>query len=48
MGVPLGHKLKIVKRIKDLRTEKGMSVPQSRQGTSRKDAGKENAVTVQG
>lgn len=27
MGVPLGHKLKIVKRIKDLRTEKGMSVP---------------------
>lgn len=49
MGVPLGHKLKIVKRIKDLRLEKGMTVPQSRQGTSRKDAGKENNVaTVQG
>ena len=30
MGVPLGHKLKILKRIKDLRAEKGMSIPQSR------------------
>jgi len=38
MGIPLGHKLKIIKRIKDLRTEKGMSVPQSRQGTTRKEA----------
>lgn len=27
MGVPLGHKLKIVKRIKDMRTNKGMTVP---------------------
>jgi len=32
MSVPLGHKLKIMKRIKDLRREKGMSVPESRQG----------------
>jgi hypothetical protein len=32
MNVPLGHKLKIMKRIKDLRREKGMSVPESRQG----------------
>ena len=27
MGVPLGHKLKIIKKIKDIRTSKGMSVP---------------------
>lgn len=27
MGIPLGHKLKIMKRIKDTRAEKGMSVP---------------------
>ena len=33
MGIPLGHKLKIIKKIKDLRAEKGMSVPQSREGT---------------
>ena len=38
MGVPLGHKLKIMKRIKDLRAEKGMSVPPSRQGTARREA----------
>lgn len=25
MGVPLGHKLKIIKRIKDLRSDKGLS-----------------------
>lgn len=37
MGIPLGHKLKIIKRIKDLRTQKGMSVPQSRQGTRREE-----------
>ena len=30
--MPLGHKLKILKRIKMLRQEKGMSVPESRQG----------------
>jgi hypothetical protein len=35
MGIPLGHKLKIVKKIKDIRIEKGMTAPQSRQGTSR-------------
>ena len=37
IGFPLGHKLKIIKRIKDIRAEKGMSVPQSRQGTRRED-----------
>jgi hypothetical protein len=30
MGIPLGHKLKIMKRIKDARAEKGMTVPKSR------------------
>lgn len=37
IGIPLGHKLKIIKKIKDIRAEKGMSVPQSRQGTRRTD-----------
>lgn len=32
MSVPLGHKLKIMKRIKELRKSKGMSIPESRQG----------------
>ena len=32
MSVPLGHKLKIMKRIKEIRQEKGMYVPPSRQG----------------
>ena len=32
LTVPLGHKLKILKRIKNLRQEKGMTVPESRQG----------------
>lgn len=27
MGIPLGHKLKIMKKIKELRTQRGMSVP---------------------
>jgi hypothetical protein len=35
MSIPLGHKLKIMKRIKDLRRERGMAVPESRQGGSR-------------
>ena len=30
MNIPLGHKLKILKRIKDVRKERGMSVPESR------------------
>lgn len=30
MGVPLGYKLKILKRIKILRQEKGMQPPESR------------------
>ena len=37
MGIPLGHKLKIIKKIKDTRQTKGMSVPQSREGTNRSD-----------
>lgn len=32
LKVPLGHKLKILKRIKLVRHDKGMSVPESRQG----------------
>jgi hypothetical protein len=32
MSIPLGHKLKIMKRIKDLRRDRGMTVPESRQG----------------
>jgi len=27
LGVPLGHKLKIIKRIKDLRVNQGLPVP---------------------
>ena len=27
MGIPLGHKLKIIKRIKEVRSQQGMSVP---------------------
>lgn len=30
MGVPLGHKLKMLKRIKEVRVDKGMYVPPSR------------------
>ena len=33
IGIPLGYKLKILKRIKMVRQEKGMTVPESRQGT---------------
>lgn len=40
MSVPMGHKLKIIKRIKEIRTEKGMYVPPSRQGGTRE---KQNA-----
>eukprot|EP00347_Sterkiella_histriomuscorum_P018524 403345183 len=35
MSIPLGHKLKIMKRIKDLRRDRGMTVPESRQGGQR-------------
>jgi hypothetical protein len=31
MSIPMGHKLKIMKRIKDIRRDKGMEVPESRQ-----------------
>ena len=30
LSVPMGHKLKMMKRIKEIRTEKGMYVPPSR------------------
>jgi hypothetical protein len=33
IGIPLGYKLKIIKRIKTIRQEKGMTVPESRQGS---------------
>jgi len=33
VGIPLGYKLKILKKIKMIRQERGMSVPESRQGT---------------
>jgi hypothetical protein len=32
MNIPLGHKLKVMKRIKEIRKDKGLSVPESRQG----------------
>lgn len=35
MNIPLGHKLKLMKRIKDMRRDRGMSVPESRQGGTR-------------
>jgi len=41
MSIPLGHKLKILKRIKDVRKDTGMSMPESRQG-KRADAGGNN------
>ena len=45
MGIPLGHKLKIIKKIKDLRTSRGMSVSSSRQGTRNEDSySKQNSV----
>jgi hypothetical protein len=47
MGIPLGHKLKIMKKIKDTRADQGMMVPQSpamsNSGTS--NAGISNAGT---
>lgn len=36
MGIPLGHKLKIIKRIKEVRQERGLSVPASSQSTRTK------------
>jgi hypothetical protein len=30
LSVPMGHKLKIMKRIKEIRTERGLYVPPSR------------------
>ena len=37
--MPLGHKLKILKRIKMIRQDKGMTVPESRQGQRPRPAG---------
>ena len=48
IGVPLGHKLKIMKKIKDMRASKGMSVPQSRQGTTRGDTETQANNSAQG
>lgn len=31
MNIPLGHKLKIIKKIKEVRSAKGMSVPEARE-----------------
>ena len=42
LSVPLGHKLKILKRIKLIRQDKGMSVPESRQGQRPRMADAEN------
>lgn len=38
MGIPLGHKLKIMKKIKEMRASRGMSIPQSAQGERPKPA----------
>ena len=38
LSVPMGHKLKMLKRIKIIRSEKNMSVPESRQGQRPKPA----------
>lgn len=35
MGVPLGHKLKIMKKIKEIRQERGLYVAPSRHGSTR-------------
>ena len=45
MGIPLGHKLKIIKKIKDLRTEKGMATPSTRDGTKTQDIQYEDGVS---
>lgn len=37
IGIPLGYKLKIIKRIKTMRQERGMSMPESRQGSRQTD-----------
>ena len=36
MGIPLGHKLKMMKKIKDMRAEKGMGGIQYQEGVSSK------------
>ena len=47
MSVPLGHKLKIMKRIKDIRQERGMYVPPSRQaGTTPREVVKDSSSAV--
>lgn len=39
MSIPMGHKLKIMKRIKDIRRDRGMEVPESRQGNAQSQRG---------
>ena len=47
MSVPLGHKLKIMKRIKDIRQERGMYVPPSRQaGTTPREVVKDSTTAA--
>jgi hypothetical protein len=36
MGIPLGHKLKMMKKIKDMRSEKGLGGIQYKEGMSSK------------
>lgn len=45
MGIPLGHKLKIIKSIKDIRSEKGMTLPQSRNGNISQQIEKVDMIT---
>jgi hypothetical protein len=44
MSIPLGHKLKILKRIKDVRKDMGMTIPESRQGKRNTDSSTNNNV----
>jgi len=47
LSVPLGYKLKILKRIKIIRQEKGMTVPESRQGTRQGQRSDDNKVETE-
>lgn len=46
LTVPLGHKLKMLKRIKMVRQGKGMSVPESRQGQRPIRTGNDEGINV--
>lgn len=45
INVPLGHKLKMLKRIKTIRADKGMAIPESRQGQRPKADQEDNVGT---